>query len=60
MPGPRQKSWCARTGFHQTPLPWLRLLCERYCYMDPEVKIERDEMLLAVVIEIYFFGEISS
>ena len=28
--------------------------------MDPEVKIQRDEMLLAVVWEIIFFDEISS
>lgn len=59
MPGPRQTSWCAGTGFHQTPLPWLRLSYGRYYCMDPEVKIQRDEMLIAVVMERIFFDEIS-
>ena len=40
MPGPRQTSWCAGTGFHQTPLPWLRLSYGRCCCMDPEVKFK--------------------
>lgn len=60
MPGPRQTSWCAGTGFHQTPLPWLQLSYARYCCMGPEVKVQRDEMLIAVVMERIFFDEISS
>ena len=51
MPGPRQTSWCAGTGFHQTPLPWPRLSYGRCCCMDPKVKIQLHEMLLAVVTE---------